>query len=114
MIWFTTHSLACRSQILFSRGGSQIHGRTRLSVRLLTWMTTIWKKSRCTPISETRGIDEKGVRVRLPMMIEAAGVNASAALGGILPHSVSSFVTFYVNICQHFYQPTKEECRLSE
>ena len=44
MIWFTTHSLACRSQIRM-------------------------------PISETRGIDEEGVRVRLPKMIEAAGVN---------------------------------------
>jgi len=61
------------------------------------------------PISEKRGIDEEGVRVRLPMRIEAAGVNASAALGRILPHSVSSFVTFCVNICQQFYQPTKEE-----
>jgi hypothetical protein len=80
VIWFTTHSLACRSQILFSRGGSQSHGRTRLSVRLLTWMTTIWKKSRCTPISETRGIDEEGVRVRLPMTIEAAGVNGQHRL----------------------------------
>ena len=39
-------------------------------------------------------------------MIEAAGVNASAALGRILPHSVSSFVTFCVKICQQFYQPT--------
>jgi len=77
-------------------------------VRLLTWMTTIWKESRCTSISEKRGIDEEGVRVRLPTMIEAAGVNASAALGKLLPHSVSSCVTFCVNICQHFYQPTKE------
>ena len=33
-------------------------------------------------------------------MIEAAGVNASAALGRILPHSVSSFVTFCVKFCQ--------------
>jgi hypothetical protein len=41
-------------------------------VRLLTWMTTIWKESRCTSISEKRGIDEEGVRVRLPTMIEDA------------------------------------------
>ena len=106
MIWFATYSLACRSQI-FPRGAAKVR-RTRLPVRLLTWMTTIWKESRCTSISEKRGIDEEGVRVRLPTMIEAAALTASAALGRILPHSVSSFVTFCVKICQQFYQPTKE------
>jgi hypothetical protein len=49
VIWFTTHSLACRSQIRM-------------------------------PISEKRGIDEEGVRVRLPTTIEAAGVNGQHRL----------------------------------
>jgi hypothetical protein len=61
-------------------GRSQSHGRTRLSVRLPTWTATIWKKSRCTPISERRGIDEEGVRVRLTTMIEATGVNGQRRL----------------------------------
>jgi len=64
----------------FPPGRSQSHGRTRLSVRLLTWMTPIWKKSRITPISERRGIDEEGVRVRLPTMIEDTGVNGQRRL----------------------------------
>jgi hypothetical protein len=49
-------------------------------MRLLTWMTTIWKKSRRTRISEKRGIDEEGFRVRLSTMIEAAGVNGQRRL----------------------------------
>jgi hypothetical protein len=43
-------------------------------VRPPTWMTTISKKSCCTPSSERRGIGHKeGVRGQLPAVIELPG-----------------------------------------
>ena len=82
MIWFTTHSLACRSQILFP--GAQPKSRTNAPLSATADLDDYDReevtKSRCTPISEKRGIDEEGVRVRLPTMIEDTGVNGQRRL----------------------------------
>ena len=79
MIWFTTHSLACRSQILFPRG--QPKSRTNAPLSATADLDDYdLEEVALYPISEKRGIDEEGVRVRLPTMIEAAGVNGKRRL----------------------------------
>ena len=80
MIWFTTHSLACRLQILFPRGVAKVK-RTNEPLNATADLDDYdLEEVTLSPISETRGIDEEGVRVRLPMTIEAAGVNGQHRL----------------------------------
>ena len=62
------------------RGRSQSHGRTCLLSAIADLNDYDLEEVALYPISEKRGIDEEGVRVRLPTMIEATGINGQRRL----------------------------------